>query len=231
MAGEKRMSLLAGTPVAPLKVHASILMRAGLVSIRDAIPTDAKDFVAYWHCSGDEHLNFLGIDRKKLGTPEATCERFLRMIRAQGSDQPAVVFTIVLNDEVVGYTNLNRYDSDNNYPHLHTYKNAVRSALKTTESLPAGGKGAGLGTVIIGPILCMCFDLFPVNRLVLQTRTRNRGINSALDKYMPPAETAYFENPDGVAGPGEFHVRYVHREDAAWILARTRELAMGGQAL
>jgi hypothetical protein len=38
-------------------------------------------------------------------------------------------------------------------------------------------------------------------------------VNRMLDKYVPVAETRYVENPDGVAGPGEFHIRYVSRED------------------
>jgi RimJ/RimL family protein N-acetyltransferase len=204
-------------------------MRAGLVSLRDAIPADAEEFVSYWHCSGDEHLNFLGIDRKKLGTPEETRDRFMRMIRGRAADQPAVIFTITLNDGVVGYTNLNRYGPEDNYPHLHTYRQSVRSVVKRPPTATGDeGGGAGIGTVIIGPILGMFFDLFPIRRLVLQTRTRNIGINRALDKYLPAQETAYFETPDGVAGPGEFHMRYVFREDMAWIFRRARVLATGG---
>ncbi len=42
-----------------------------------------------------------------------------------------------------------------------------------------------------------------------QTRTRNIGVNRMLDKYVPVAETRHIERPDGVATPGEFHVRCV----------------------
>ena len=38
-------------------------------------------------------------------------------------------------------------------------------------------------------------------------------MNRMLDKYVPIAETRYIEHPDGVALPGEFHLRYVFRED------------------
>jgi hypothetical protein len=34
-----------------------------------------------------------------------------------------------------------------------------------------------------------------------------------LDRFVPIAETRHDETPDGVAAPGEFHIRYVHRAD------------------
>jgi hypothetical protein len=34
-----------------------------------------------------------------------------------------------------------------------------------------------------------------------------------LDKYVAVAETRDIEKPDGVALPGEFHLRYVLRQD------------------
>lgn len=34
-----------------------------------------------------------------------------------------------------------------------------------------------------------------------------------LDRYVPIAETCWVEHPDGVALPGEFHLRYVRRQD------------------
>ena len=77
----------------PLKVFAVVLVdaspelvgssalvtlptRAGELSIRDAIAEDVDAFVSYWHESGDAHLQFLGIDRAKLGTVEDTRMRF-----------------------------------------------------------------------------------------------------------------------------------------------------------
>jgi hypothetical protein len=57
------------------------------------------------------------------------------------------------------------------------------------------------------------FDLVPMERLIHQTRTRNIAVNRMLDKYVPIAATRYIEDPDGVALPGEFHLRYVFRKD------------------
>jgi RimJ/RimL family protein N-acetyltransferase len=206
-------------------VHASMAMRVGQLTLRDARPPEADAFATYWHDSGDQHLAFLGIDRAKLGSREETRARFLRMIRTPATEQASVVFTITLNDEVIGYTNLNRYGPDDNYPHLHTYRSSVRAARQAAGGDEPGRAGAGLARVLVGPILGMFFDLFPIRRLVLQTRTRNVGINRALDAYLPAAETRHFDDPDGVAGPGEFHMRYVYRDDVPWMLERSQALA------
>jgi hypothetical protein len=37
------------------------------------------------------------------------------------------------------------------------------------------------------------------HRLIHQTRTRNVGVNTMVDKFVPIAETVFVENPDGVA--------------------------------
>jgi hypothetical protein len=63
------------------------------------------------------------------------------------------------------------------------------------------------------------FDLFPIERLIHQTRVTNTGVNRMLDKYVPIAKTEFVERPDGLARPGEFHMRYVTRAD----LPRIRE--------
>jgi hypothetical protein len=68
------------------------------------------------------------------------------------------------------------------------------------------------------------FDLAPISQLIHRTRTRNVGINRMLDKFIPFSETKYIDKPDGVAGPGEFHLRSVKREDVPKIFARAAEL-------
>jgi len=205
-------------------VHTSITLRIGELTLRDAVPSEAGLFVRYWQFSGEQHLKFLGIDRKKLGTVEDTRNRFLKMIRTPAIDQSRVVFTIALHGEAVGYTNVNRYGPDENYPHLHLYRQSLRSAIARKACRTRAKSGAGPAAALIGPIMKLLFDLFPLRRVVLQTRTRNLGINRALDFYLPPAETRFFANPDGIAGEGEFHMRYVHRDDVPWMVARASEL-------
>ena len=212
-----------------ITVHSSLEMRAGRLAVRDAIPDDIDAYVRYWHDSGDKIIKFLRIDRARLGGPADSRERFLRMIRVPGAEQQSVIFTMTLNGEAIGYTNLNRHGPDDNYPHFHTYlhthRPSVRSALRPVEQLSR--RGAGVAAVLVGPIIRMCFDLFPLRRIVLQTRPTSVGINRALDLYMPPAVTKYFEKADGLAGPGEFHMRYVYREDASWMFERALALARG----
>ncbi|RBC42659.1 hypothetical protein BRN17_08355, partial [Xanthomonas oryzae pv. oryzae] len=46
--------------------------------------------------------------------------------------------------------------------------------------------------------------------------------------YLPASRTCYFENPDGLSAPGEFHVRYAYRgqhhfyQERAQVLARQK---------
>ena len=50
------------------------------------------------------------------------------------------------------------------------------------------------------------------------------GVNRMLDKFIPVSETKYVENSDGVALPGEFHIRYVTRDDIPRLFARLSQL-------
>jgi hypothetical protein len=213
-------------------VLASIRMRAGTLAVRDALPSDVDAFLKYWHYSGDKIINFLRIDRAKLGTPEDTRQRFFSMIRnPEMVDQPSVVFTLTLNGEVIGYTNVNRRGPDDNYPHFHTYlhthRDTVRSAVKTPKGRDGARTGAGIAAALIGPVIGVFFEHFPMRRIVLQTRVTSVGINRTLDRYLPPDETKFIEVPDGIASTGEFHMRYVYRKDVPWMIERAHVLANG----
>lgn len=216
------MTITMLAPRRSVTVHASTLTRAGRLAVRDATPEDVDEYVDYWHYSGEELKDLIGIDRKKLGSPENSRKRFLHMIRVPGTEQTNIVLSITLDDEVIGYTNLNRYGSDDNYVHLHTYRNAVRSVLRARKFKDAK-TGTGLGGAVIG-LMGGYFNLFSINRLVLQTRTTNHNINAALDLYLAPAETKYVAQPAGLLAPGEMHVRYVYRKDIAWLRARAEAL-------
>ncbi|KPB51680.1 Uncharacterized protein AC511_4914 [Pseudomonas coronafaciens pv. oryzae] len=64
-----------------------------------------------------------------------------------------------------------------------------------------------------------------MERLVIQTRTRNKLINRALDLYLPASQTRYFEKPDGLSAPGEFHVRFAYRGQHHFYQERAQALA------
>lgn len=171
----------------------------GIVSVRDLEEGDVERFVDYWHRSGDEHLRYLNIDRDALGTPEDTYERFRASIRTGDPSQAQVAFSLTLDGVVGGYFNLNRYSPSENYPHFHVMDQENRATGGATACMPYGLK--------------LLFDLFPIDRMVLQTRTRVVAINKLLDHFLPVVETVQLENPDGLAGPGEFNHRYIYRGD------------------
>jgi hypothetical protein len=178
--------------------HARAQTPSGIAGIRDLQESDIQDVVTYWHESSAEHLDDLGIDRDRLGSRGSTYARFHQALRSGDPDQTNIAFAVTLDDEFVGYTLLNRYDPQINYSHWHI-TNLRRRA-------------AGLSTALYPHRIKTYFDTTPIARLIHQTRTRNSGVNRMLDKYLPVAETQFIEHPDGVAKPGEFHIRYAFRE-------------------
>jgi hypothetical protein len=180
--------------------------RVGLAALRDLVVQDIDAIVHYWHASGTEHLEVLGIDRSLLGSVEDTRERFVRAIRTGDPNQRNLAFAITVDGAFSGYTLLNRYAPHINYSHWHITNQDMRAS--------------GLSTTLYPHRIKMYFDRVPMDRLVHQTRTRNLGVNRMLDKYVPIAETRYIEHPDGVALPGEFHLRYVHRDDLPSLFER-----------
>jgi hypothetical protein len=179
--------------------HASANTPLGVAALRDLDPNDVDTIVRFWYDSGDEFLDFIGIDRSRLGSEENTRQRFQRAIRTGNPDQQTIAFAITVAGEFAGYTLLNRYAPDINYSHWHITNPALRAL--------------GLSTALYPHRIKTYFDLAPMDRLIHQTRTRNAGVNRMLDKFVPISETRYIEHPDGVALPGEFHLRYVYRKD------------------
>ena len=182
-----------------MSVRASVQTAAGLAQLRDLEESDAELIACYWFESGDAHLDFLGIDRNLLGSREDTGERFRLAIPSGDPSQPTIAFAIALDGEFVGYTLLNRFDAQTNYSHWHI--------------TDADRRAHGLSSALYPWRIKTYFDAAPIERLIHQTRTRNLAVNRMLDKFVPVAETVNLEHPDGVALPGEFHQRYVHRAD------------------
>lgn len=194
-------------------MYASLNTRAGLAGLRDLTAEDVESVVHYWFASGDEFLAFLGIDRARLGTEEDTRQRFIRAIPTGKSGQRTIAFAITLNDRLAGYTLLNRYSPEDNYSHWHITNTEIRAS--------------GISTALYPYRIKTYFDLFPIERLTHQTRTRNLAVNRMLDKYIPVAETHQIDDPDGFALPGEFHLRYVRRGDVGRLLAKGEALRNG----
>jgi len=152
----------------------------------------------------------MGVDRQLLGSEADIHRRFVNAIRTGNPSQSTISLGITLEDRLVGYTLLNRYSEDVNYSHWHIIAPNLRAK--------------GLSTALYPYRIKAYFDLAPISQLIHQTRTRNVGINRMLDKFIPITETKCIDKPDGVAAPGEFHLRFVRREDIPAIFARAAEL-------
>jgi hypothetical protein len=196
-------------------LYASVKVPGGVAALRDLAAADVEAIVRYWFTSGDQFLDFMGVDRNRLGTMEATGERFLGAIRTGDPSQKTFALAVTFGGELAGYTLLNRYAPETNYSHWHIMLPRLRAS--------------GISAALYPYRIKTYFDLAPIERLIHQTRPRNTAVNRMLDKYVPVAETRRVEEPDGVALPGEFHLRYVLRADVPKLFARAAELRSAEQ--
>lgn len=190
---------------------ASVKTVHGVAGLRDLSSADLPAIVDYWLRSPAEHLDFMGVDRQMLGSKEEIHKRFANAVRTGDPNQSAMVLAITLDERLAGYTLLNRYSEDVNYSHWHIIDSNLR--------------GRGLSTALYPHRIKAYFEIAPISRLIHQTRTRNLGVNRMLDKFVAVSETKFIDKPDGVACPGEFHIRFVRREDIPRFFARAAELA------
>jgi RimJ/RimL family protein N-acetyltransferase len=191
---------------------ASVKTACGIAGLRDLVANDIPAIVDYWASSADEFLDFMGVDRQRLGSQEEIHARFSNSIRSGNPGQASLAFAITLDGHLVGYTLLNHYSESVNYSHWHIIDPSLRAK--------------GLSTALYPFRIKTYFDAVPIERLTHQTRRRNLGVNRMLDKFVPVAETKFIEKPDGVASPGEFHLRIVSRDDIPRIFSRAAELGI-----
>jgi hypothetical protein len=194
-----------------VSTFASVKTMHGVAGLRDLTSSNLPAIVDYWLLSPAEHLDFMGVDRQLLGSKEEIHKRVANAIRTGDPSQSAMVLAITLEERLAGYTLLNRYSDDVNYSHWHIIDSNLR--------------GRGLSTALYPHRIKVYFEIAPISRLIHQTRTRNLGVNRMLDKFVAVSETKFIDKPDGVACPGEFHIRFVRREDIPRFFARAVELA------
>jgi RimJ/RimL family protein N-acetyltransferase len=195
-----------------VSTFASVKTVLGIAGLRDLTAADLSAIVDYWALSPDEYLDFMGVDRQRLGSSEEIHRRFENAIRSGDPSQSNIALAITLDERLVGYTLLNRYSEDVNYSHWHIIFSNLR--------------GKGLSTALYPFRIKAYFDMAPIARLIHQTRTRNLGVNRVLDRFIAVSETKRIDKPDGVASPGKFHVRFVKREDIPRFFARAVELGI-----
>ena len=176
----------------------------------DAVADADLDAIADYFHRPDPHLDTL-IDRTRLPDRNALRARYASWRYEGDPAQMSSVFALRLASDsgvrLIGFTNLLRKAPVENYSHWHIVE--------------PGDRAGGISSAIYPMRLDLYFDLFPIERLVHQTRTSNTGVNRMLDKFVPIAKTEFVEKPDGLARPGEFYMRYVTRAD----LPRIREIA------
>ena len=188
----------------------SVKVANGVAGLRDITSADIPTIVNYWISAPDEHLTSMGVDRQRIGTQEDIYRRFANAIRTDDVRQSNIALGITLDERLVGYTLLNRYSDDVNYSHWHIIVPNLRAK--------------GLSSALYPHRISAYFEVAPISQLIHQTRTTNVGVNRMLDKFVPVSETKFVEKPDGVANPGEFHLRYVRREDIPGIFALAAEV-------
>ncbi|MDQ3935488.1 MAG: GNAT family N-acetyltransferase [Actinomycetota bacterium] len=167
------------------------------VVLRDLREEDIEAFVAYWHESPPEHLDFLGVDREKLGTPDDTRERFRRSIRDSDPSQERVVFVVALDGRPVAYINLHLLGPEENYIHGHVVDAELRNR--------------GIASLMSLRVLEVVFREFPIETLTLQTRATNARVNHVLEKLGLELEPRRLADPDGLPTPGDFRVCEIDR--------------------
>jgi RimJ/RimL family protein N-acetyltransferase len=186
-----------------------VVTRLGDVWFDDVTDADL-DAIADYFYQPDAHLDTL-LDRARMPDRAGLRSRYASWRYAGDPGQMSSVFALRLADQpggrLVGFTNLLRKTATDNYSHWHILDPAARAG--------------GISSAVYVTRLDLYFGLFPIERLIHQTRVTNTGVNRMLDKFVPIAKTEFVERPDGLAKPGEFHTRYVWRAD----LPRIRELA------
>src|ERR1700732_2089553 len=199
-----------------MSIFSLVKTASGLAALRDIMSPDLPAIADYWLLSPDEYLAAMGVDRQRLGSAQDIHKRFVNAIRTGEPGQSSIALAITLDQGLVGYTLLNRYSEEVNYSHWHIIVPDLRAK--------------GLSTALYPHRLKAYFDLAPISQLIHQTRTSNIGVNRMLDKFISISETKLIDKPDGVAKPGEFHLRYVRREDIPKMFARAAQLGFDRSA-
>ena len=160
---------------------------------------DANLYVDYWHLIAD--LDFLGIDLAKLGTVEETRRRFQALVDGPRPRQ-TLGFTITVDDQPAGFINVNVLGRPFGVPHFHLADPAARGLGIMSAVLNAG----------LPAILHVVRAEAAADGLRVEVRTRNGGMNRVLQRLgYPPTRTVDLDEPDGLAGPGTFHIYEIRR--------------------
>lgn len=196
-------------------LYPAVETRLGLLSMRDCCEEDAEQYAAYWAEKPVEKLKLLGVDYERLGGHDDLLRKFRSLIpKGDIRSQKNAIFSIYMDETLVGYTNTNRHSDEVNFCHIHFYQGGLRNFLRTyLESTPDAERGnPNIGAVLMGIGIAHSLQLFGLHRVIAETRVTNRLVNEAVDQYGPPDETLDLEKPDGLSKSGRFHHRFFYYE-------------------
>lgn len=160
--------------------------------IRSLEEKDIDRLVDYWHSNDAAFLEGIGADFSKLSSRDATREKFQRALEGKVGPGERAVMVVTLEDQVVGYFNLNFWTREEAAIHAHVLDERMRHT--------------GLATTIASNVLATCFVNLGLQRVIVQTLPTNRASNGFLEKLGLVGRREYIEKPDGMARPGEFCV-------------------------
>jgi hypothetical protein len=137
-----------------------------------------------------------GSTPSKLGTAAETRRRFGRLVHGP-RPREALGFTITLEGRPVGFVNVNVLGRARARPHFHVVDPTARHGGVMSAVLKAG----------LPPILERMRSESRAEGLLVEIRTRNVGMNRVMSHLgYQVVETGYLHDPDGLAGPGIFHI-------------------------
>ena len=62
-------------------IHAEQKTAEGIATLCDAQEADIEPIIDYWYSSTEDYLADMGVDRRRLGTPEQARLRYMRALR------------------------------------------------------------------------------------------------------------------------------------------------------
>src|SRR5689334_9201016 len=101
------------------RIHVRLAWRGLEVTFRDLAAGDLPRIADYWLNADSAFLERLGVDASRFGGAEGIIARFESAIPTGDPGQSRLAFAFDVDGEMVGYTNLNRYNATENYSHWH----------------------------------------------------------------------------------------------------------------
>ena len=155
--------------------------------LRDMEERDIPRIVSYWSGSPPEYMRSIGIDVRKLTSPDEMAERWRALIAPAGPRNLACLVA-ESGGRLLGYTLLRRSDEKQGYIHAHILDEDLRSH--------------GLASLMLVEVFRVFFRSFPIDEILMATAPENKRINGLLQKFGLVPVQAEMAAPEGKMRPG-----------------------------